>query len=739
MRSEINKLYAFAGFRFDGKRGKLWRDRELILLSPKETELLALLLEYNGEYVSKEEIFEKVWADTFVEDGVLTQNIYLLRKTLTNHSHDGQNLIENRTRLGYRLTVPIEVSISDPELSRAQEIEEKVANEEAVDNTENAVIDKLISPPPARRTWKRFFAVAAVVGILLTTSGFLAWRFYRPQIVSFFRKPIESVKFTQLTNTGNLSNATLSPDGTSLAFARGDKIFLKDLVSGREIPLEIPNIERFSGLQFSSDGNFLYFCDSSERYGTARILKTSRFGGDTNVVIDKAYGSFSLSRDNKFLAYYDNEKSDVVRLIIRNLETKEEKPIFDGLMAGMFRAEIAPVWSPDGQKIIHINQWWGSLVAQIFVIDVETGASEELKLQRLRRLGQAAWFPDGKSFVISASEDGRYFHLWKISYPDGDAQALTVGLTSYNQPVISADGKKIQALQSVVNSNLFVADAENLNEQKPLTTGNSNRYAQMSLIWADDKRIVFASQPESEPVENLWLTDVEGRSPKQITKETRFSANTPSSDGRFVYYNINRNRFPNINRISLDGENLSELTNGADGARRAPQVSPDGNWLYYVFLDAKGSKILRLNLSDQTEEVFLDDEKAQCGVFLALSPDGKYLACFNSRKNQTLSEKYTAEIAVISTEDKSVKFIMVNGNRNPLRFSPDNKAVEYLVSHENGVQIMRHGFDDKEPKPILQMPKDHIFNFAWSRDGKKLALSRGQQYRDAVLLSEFDK
>ena len=88
-----------------------------------------------------------------------------------------------------------------------------------------------------------------------------------------------------------------------------------------------------------------------------------------------------------------------------------------------------------------------------------------------------------------------------------------------------------------------------MNEQKAITSGNSNRYGQMSMTWADNQKIIFASQMDNEPVENLWLIDSNGGSPKQITKEVRFSANTPSSDGKFVFYNINRNRFPNINRI----------------------------------------------------------------------------------------------------------------------------------------------------------------------------------------------
>lgn len=721
MSNEINSLYKFADCKFDGKRGKLWRNDELILLSPKETELLNLLLERNGEFVSKEEIFEKVWADTFVEDGVLTQNIYKIRKALGN-DENGNPLIENKTRLGYRITAPI-VKIG----------EELGLGREANDIENNSNPDSYLKSNKKNRV--TFLIIASIIFLTIPTIGYI----FRYKIAAFFRKPIESVKFTQLTNTGNLSNATLSPDGNLLAFVRSDKVFLKDLATNREIPLEIPNVRKFSFLQFSADGNSIYFRDNTARYGIGKILKTSRFGGEATAIAENSFGGFSLSPDNKFLAFYKNEKSDVNRLIVKNLETKEERAIYETLYAGMFNSEVAPILSPDGKKILQINQWWGSLAGQIFVVDVETGQAEELKLPRLRRFGQAAWFPDGNSFVVSASEDGRYFHLWKVSYPDGDAQALTVGLTSYNLPIVSADGKKILALQSIVNSNLFVADAENLNEQKQLTAGNTNRFGMLSLVWADEQKIVYASQAENEVVENFWVTDTEGRSPKQITNETRFSANTPSSDGKFIFYNINRNRAANINKVSLNGDNIVEVTNESVGNRRAPQVTADGNWLYYVLLDANGGKIMRRNLAEQKEEVFLADENVQCGIFLTLSNDGKYLACFNSRKNQTISEKYSAEIAVISTEDKSVKFMQVDGNRFPLRFSPDGKAVDFTLNLDTGIQIMRQGFDETEAKPILQMPKDFIFNFAWSKDGKKLALSRGQQYRDAVLLSEFDK
>lgn len=52
----INHLYEFAGFEFDGKAGELWRNGKLILHTPKEPELPALLLEHDGKHVSERDL-----------------------------------------------------------------------------------------------------------------------------------------------------------------------------------------------------------------------------------------------------------------------------------------------------------------------------------------------------------------------------------------------------------------------------------------------------------------------------------------------------------------------------------------------------------------------------------------------------------------------------------------------------------------------------------------------------------
>jgi DNA-binding winged helix-turn-helix (wHTH) protein len=60
----------------------LLRDERSIPLSPKVFETLIFLIQHRGGVVKKDDIMSAVWPDTFVEEGNLAQNIFLLRKAL---------------------------------------------------------------------------------------------------------------------------------------------------------------------------------------------------------------------------------------------------------------------------------------------------------------------------------------------------------------------------------------------------------------------------------------------------------------------------------------------------------------------------------------------------------------------------------------------------------------------------------------------------------------------------------
>ena len=81
MSQSSNKLYGFGAFRLDAAERVLWRGEELLVLPPKVFDTLLVLVEKEGRVVSKSELMEAIWADAFVEESNMSQNIYTLRRT----------------------------------------------------------------------------------------------------------------------------------------------------------------------------------------------------------------------------------------------------------------------------------------------------------------------------------------------------------------------------------------------------------------------------------------------------------------------------------------------------------------------------------------------------------------------------------------------------------------------------------------------------------------------------------
>ena len=105
MRQQVKRSYEFGRFRVDGKERLLLRDGEIVPLTPKAFDLLLALLENSGHLLEKEELMQRLWPDSFVEEGSLTQNVSLLRKTL--FESDNQRFIETVPRRGYRFVATV--------------------------------------------------------------------------------------------------------------------------------------------------------------------------------------------------------------------------------------------------------------------------------------------------------------------------------------------------------------------------------------------------------------------------------------------------------------------------------------------------------------------------------------------------------------------------------------------------------------------------------------------------------
>ena len=101
MGQQDNHSYEFGRFRLKVAERVLLREGELVPLTPKVFDILVTLVEHGGQVVSKDDLMKRVWPNTFVEEGNLTQNISLLRKAL-GETPGGVQFIETVPRRGYR-------------------------------------------------------------------------------------------------------------------------------------------------------------------------------------------------------------------------------------------------------------------------------------------------------------------------------------------------------------------------------------------------------------------------------------------------------------------------------------------------------------------------------------------------------------------------------------------------------------------------------------------------------------
>src|SRR5687768_2675009 len=88
--------YQFGPFSLDAEQLLLFRDGHAVPLAPKVVETLVALVERSGHVMTKGELMERLWPDTFVEQSNLSQNVFLLRKALGEAEY-----IETVPRRGY--------------------------------------------------------------------------------------------------------------------------------------------------------------------------------------------------------------------------------------------------------------------------------------------------------------------------------------------------------------------------------------------------------------------------------------------------------------------------------------------------------------------------------------------------------------------------------------------------------------------------------------------------------------
>jgi len=193
----VNHLYRFGPFELDPEQRLVRRDGTRIPLPPKAFDVLLHMVRNPLRLITKEELLRTVWPDSFVEEGNLSQNIFLLRKALTVRQNDDRRYIVTIPGRGYQFASAVEIVSRVPETDGGLPIEDSgvalnsvhstmriVVHEEVDDGGPSSGVDEAghigtSSSLPAPRQRSHWIFVAGFLLVGLAAGSFFWWRNHR--------------------------------------------------------------------------------------------------------------------------------------------------------------------------------------------------------------------------------------------------------------------------------------------------------------------------------------------------------------------------------------------------------------------------------------------------------------------------------------------------------------------------------------------------------------------------------
>jgi eukaryotic-like serine/threonine-protein kinase len=597
--------------------------------------------------------------------------------------------------------------------------------------------------------WARVGVAALVVAALL---GRYFWYRYHPPAPSQAPSAFQQTTISQLTTSGDVGPAAISPDGKWLAYVVNEKqesVWVRQMATGSSVQVIPSGAATFDNgsLTFSRDGNYLY-CVVQPTGGQKILEQVPSVGGSPRTILSDIDSPIGFSPDgSQFVFVRNDSKAGTSSLMIAKVDGSNAHPLATVHNPASFESDSTgggpPAWSPDDRRIavgLLPGSFFSAAVVETF--DVSNGKEARLGNTEWNSLFQMSWLPDGSGVITegSVAHDpvGHNSQIWEISYPGGALRKITNDLNFYVDSSMTADGSKLVTIQTAFNSTLWVTTANigKLAKAEPREISQNSGPSQgyLGAAWTPNGDIIYgyfisgqvgmgkinASTGESE---NVSASMAEGIG--------------PSSCGNTEYVVFMTKQ--GLMRADDGGGDLTQLTSHHDDI--FPACSPDGKTVFYDHAANGQTRLWRVGADGKNAAQVADKSYIEP----AISPDGKRVAVIDWADNPHL-ELYILDTSsgAVQSNYRILQSQSVNEGQSRIAWTPDGRGVVYVVtepvSNTSNLWEQPVAAPGKKVEPAKQITKFsslQIYSIAFSPDGKQLLLARGRSLADAVMLSHF--
>ena len=563
--------------------------------------------------------------------------------------------------------------------------------------------------------------------------------------------PFQNFSITQLTNTGKVLNAAISPDGRFLLTVQSDNgnesLWLRNIPTGSDTQVLPASGQSFASLVFSPDGNSFYFRETGGGLSAFNLFRAPLLGGSPALLAKDVDGGPVFSPDGKRIVYsrYNDPELNKWRLLEADADGGNEKVLNVEPAPGGPLAELS--WSPDGKRVAISSLTLNSKsLSQIRFFDFARGSMQAFIAPTDKIILGNAWARDGRGIFVAYVPRGEHLsvqtQIGLFSYPDGAFRPITNDLTDHSSLSLSADGRTLAAVQKETSTQIVLMPPSGTG---PLTLvpGIAAREALPSFSWTGDGQLLISHG------DHLVRQHTDGTRAVTILSDPAAWISAPVScdHDRWIALNWMFHGEGSGNRLwraNPDGSDPVPLISGDFGSFWG--CSPDGRWLYYT--DRITNGVLRVSAGGGKPELVPGANPPNSLTAQAtLSPGGKTLAIFTLVLNPE-SKTYSNRI-VLDSLDSGVRNLDLDPGLRAIfrsqgppdsagfRFSPDGKSIAFVIDEAGQDNIWIQPLDGSKGRKLTQFnDRQKIQDFRWSPDGRVLALLRFSSVSDVILLRD---